>query len=64
MMPSPVAPASHLRPLWFLSEYPPNPGGIGTFARLVCELLASQGHGPHCWWAGVGPRGTLKRVWW
>jgi glycosyltransferase involved in cell wall biosynthesis len=44
-----------LRPLWFLSEYPPNPGGIGTFARLMCELLASQGHGPHLLVGWGGP---------
>ena len=44
-----------LRPLWFLAEYPPNPGGIATFARLVCEQLASEGHGPHLLVGWGGP---------
>jgi glycosyltransferase involved in cell wall biosynthesis len=55
MIHAPVAPAFPLRPLWFLSEYPPNPGGIGTFARLVCEHLASQGHRPHLLVGWGGP---------
>lgn len=44
-----------LRPMWFLSEYPPNPGGIATFARLVCEQLASQGHSPQLLVGWGGP---------
>ena len=55
MILAPIAPALPSRPLWFLSEYPPNPGGIGTFARLVCEHLASQGHGPHLLVGWGGP---------
>ncbi|MFY7696402.1 MAG: glycosyltransferase [Cyanobium sp.] len=55
MIHAPVAPAFPLRPLWFLPEYPPNQGGIGTFARLVCEHLASQGHGLHLLVGWGGP---------
>jgi len=54
MIPAPAAPGP-LRPLWFLSEYPPNPGGIGTFARLVCEHLAEQGLDPHLLVGWGGP---------
>lgn len=50
-----LQPTEPTRLLWVLPEYPPNPGGIGTFARLVCEQLASQGHGPHVLVGWGGP---------
>ena len=52
---SPSSSSSPLRPFWFLTEYPPDPGGIGTFARLVCGELASQGHEPHLLVSWGGP---------
>ena len=30
--------------LWWLPEYPPDPGGIGTFAGHVAPVLARRGH--------------------
>ena len=32
------------RVLWWLPEYPPDPGGIGTFASHVAPALAEAGH--------------------
>lgn len=53
-------PPRPLRPLWFLPEYPPNPGGIGSFARLVCEQLARQGDQPHLLVGWGGPSRVIE----
>ncbi|MEB3194409.1 MAG: glycosyltransferase [Cyanobacteriota bacterium] len=53
-----MAPPPHpsgLRPLWFLPDYPPNIGGIGTFAQLVGQALVGLGHSPHLLVALGGP---------
>ena len=33
-----------LKSLWWLSEFPPDQGGIGTFASLVAPALAARGN--------------------
>lgn len=43
------------RTLWFLPEYPPNPGGIGTFAANVAPVLAELGHQMHLLVGWGGP---------
>ena len=41
--------------LWFLPEFPPNPGGIGTFAGAVSPVLARLGHDMHLLVGWGGP---------
>jgi glycosyltransferase involved in cell wall biosynthesis len=39
--------ARPLNLMWWLPEFPPNLGGIGTFASLVAPALAGRGHSMH-----------------
>lgn len=43
------------RPFWFLHEFPPDPGGIGTYAASLGPVLARLGHEMHLLVAFGGP---------
>ena len=43
------------RPLWWVPGYPPDIGGIETFARLVCTGLAERGFAPDVFVTSGGP---------
>jgi glycosyltransferase involved in cell wall biosynthesis len=43
------------RAFWFLPEFPPNPGGIGTYAASVAPALARLGHDMHLLVGWNGP---------
>jgi glycosyltransferase involved in cell wall biosynthesis len=49
MSPRLTAPAWHL----LTGEYPPQPGGVGDYSRLVALALARAGHEVHVWAPGV-----------
>lgn len=44
-----------VRAFWFLPEYPPDPGGIGTYAASVAPALARLGHEMHLLVGWNGP---------
>ena len=54
---------SSSRPFWFLSEFPPNPGGIATYAASLGPALARLGHNMYFLVGWGGPsRGDVNGV--
>jgi len=51
-------------PAWHLltGEYPPQPGGVGDYTRLVALSLARAGHEVHVWTPGAMGQGTEAGV--
>ena len=47
------------RAFWFLPEFPPNPGGIGTYAAGLAPALARLGHEMHLLVGWDGPTRTI-----
>ncbi|HEV2905551.1 MAG TPA: hypothetical protein VGW32_10905, partial [Pyrinomonadaceae bacterium] len=43
------------------SEYPPQPGGVSDYTRIVAEGLAAAGDEVHVWCPAVSPLSTPRR---